>query len=156
MKQWFEALSRRDQLLLVPLGFAMVFALFYGIIWAPASGAVSRYEASNAAARDTLDWMRQAAADIAHSRSSAASKQAGQSLSTTIDSSLPKYKLTMQRFQPVGETTAQIWLEEAPMSQVIAWLASLEQNSAMHLDNVSMVAADKQGRVKVRVHLSKS
>jgi type II secretory pathway component PulM len=73
-----------------------------------------------------------------------------------VDSSLPQHKLVMKRYQPIGEQGAQVWLEDASLPEVIAWLSALEAGSGMRLDNVSIVSSDKQGYVKTRVRLERN
>lgn len=155
MKAWFERLGRRDQLLLVPLALALAGILLYLAVWAPLTRGVARYDAANANAVAALEWMSEAAQDIKARQSGWRGAVPGQSLSSLVDASLPQYELVMQRFQPVGERAAQVWLDEAPVPQVIAWLAAVERNGGVRLDNVSIVAADKAGQVKTRVRVSK-
>ena len=155
MKQWFDRLSRRDQLLLGPLALLLAAVLLYALIWSPLNSALARYETANAASVDDLVWMRKAADDLRQRGSGLSALQQGQSLSALVDASLSKHKLVLKQFQPVGESAVQLLLEEAPMAQVIAWLAGMEREAGMRLDNVAIVAAEKQGHVKVRVRMSR-
>jgi len=155
VRAWFERLSRRDQLLLVPLGLASVAILLYLGVWSPVTEALARRQEANANAVAALDWMREAAREIKERRSGWQGGSSGESLSAMVDASLPQHELVMQRFQPVGDRAAQVWLEEAPVPQVIAWLAAVERGGGARVDNVSIVAADNAGQVKTRVRISK-
>ncbi len=153
MKLWFQKLSQREQLMVLAAALLIGLLLLYGTTWAPLTRAIDGYEADNADARESLDWMRQAVVDISSTSASAGVAAQTQSISALVDTTLPTYSLVMQRYQPTGDESAQLWLEEAPVSQVIAWLAAIERDHGMRLITVAITSADKQGFVKTRVRV---
>jgi general secretion pathway protein M len=156
VKEWYESLSGRDQLILVPLVLVLLLFLLYGMVWSPIATATERSEVANRGALDTLDWMREAVVQINGRRGGQSQAAEMRSISAVVDSSLPQHKLVMKRYQPIGEQGAQVWLEDASLPEVIAWLSALEAGSGMRLDNVSIVSSDKQGYVKTRVRLERN
>lgn len=156
MKVWFQRLSQREQLMVLAGAALTVLLILYALAWAPLKNAISAYEAGNDEARETLEWMRQAVADVNQGSVGDGAANQAQSISALVDTTLPDYSLVMQRYQPTGEDSAQLWLEEAPVSQVIAWLTAMERDYGMRLINVAITSADKQGFVKTRVRLGKS
>ena len=156
MKVWFQKLSQREQLMVLAGAAATGLLILYALAWAPLKDAVSAYESGNEEARETLEWMRQAVVDVNQSSAGDGAANQAQSISALVDTTLPDYSLVMQRYQPTGEDSAQLWLEEAPVSQVIAWLTAMERDYGMRLINVAITSADKQGFVKTRVRVGKS
>ena len=156
MKQWFGKLSPREQLMVAAAVLLFGLLLLYGIAWAPLKRAIDVYEADNADARESLDWMQQAVADIKNAGASGGAADQALSISALVDTTLPNYSLVMQRYQPTGDDSAQLWLEDAPVSQVIAWLVAIERDYGMRLITVAITSADKQGFVKTRVRMGKS
>ena len=155
MKEWYENLSRRDQLLLWPLVGVLLLALLYGMVWSPVADATRRLAATNDTSFETLSWMREAVATISQSSGVSSGAGAGQSMSTLIDRTLPQHSLVMKRFQPFGDNGAQVSLEDAALTNVVAWLSALEVGSGMRLLNVSIVSSDKPGFVKTRLRLER-
>ena len=105
---------------------------------------------------ESLDWMQQAVADIKNAGAGGGVADQALSISALVDTTLPNYSLVMQRYQPTGDDSAQLWLEDAPVSQVIAWLVAIERDYGMRLITVAITSADKQGFVKTRVRMGKS
>jgi len=149
MKEWYDNLSRRDQLLLWPLVVSLTIFLVYGMVWSPLATETERLAGSNQRTLETVGWMRQAVVDI-KSRGGAARRGGERNISAQIDASLPGYGLAMKRFQPIGDQGAQIALEDASLPRVIAWLSSLETEQGMRLVHVVIESAEKPGYVKVR------
>ncbi len=156
MKQWFGKLNPREQLMVAAAALLVGLLLLYGIAWAPLKRAIEGYEAGNADARESLDWMQQAVADIKNAGAGGGVADQALSISALVDTTLPNYSLVMQRYQPTGDDSAQLWLEDAPVSQVIAWLVAIERDYGMRLITVAITSADKQGFVKTRVRMGKS
>lgn len=153
MRQWYESLSRRDQMLLPPLVLLTVLALMYMLVWKPISTASQRLELSNQKSGEALDWMSEAVSELTNLSGDRASTKGGASISALVDATLPAYELVMKRYQPTSDQGAQVWLEDAALPQVIAWLAALERERGMRLRTVSIVASATQGYVKTRVRL---
>lgn len=154
LKARFRQLVPREQIIVFLLGVLLSWALFYGLAWSPLSDGISGYEAANEKSEETLDWMREATANLA-TGPAAQQAQPNESISSLIDKSLPEYKLVMQRYQPTADKAAQLWLEDAPLAQVIAWLVAMERDYGMRLVNVAIASSDKKGMVKTRVRLAK-
>jgi general secretion pathway protein M len=155
MKRWFQRLSRRDQFIALTM-VAMVAGLtLYLLVWAPLKNGIERYEAASNSAQETVGWMRQAAATIKRTQSSATGVSPAESISALVNTTLPEYKLLMQRYQPAGNNSAQLWLDDAALPEVIAWLAAMERDYGMRLINVSIASSSKQGFVKTRVRMAK-
>lgn len=155
MKQWFQKLSRREQFVVLILAVLVASLTLYSLAWAPLKNGIARYESANEDALETLEWMRQAAADIQRGQSAVSGAAAPQSISALVDTTLPKYKLVMQRYQPTGSDSAQLWLDDAALPEVIAWLVALERDFGMRLVSVSIASSNKEGFVKTRVRMAK-
>lgn len=153
MRQWYEGLSRRDQMLLLPTVLLVVLALIYMLVWKPIALAGQRLELSNQKSTKALGWMSEAVSELKSRRGGKVASTGGASISALVDATLPAYKLVMKRYQPTSDQGARVWLEDAALPQVIAWLAALERERGMRLRTVSIVASATQGYVKTRVRL---
>jgi general secretion pathway protein M len=155
MKQWFQRLNRREQLIVLTVVAVVAGLMLYNLAWAPLKNGIERYEAANSRAQETVAWMRQAAADIKRTASTATGVSAPESISALVDTTLPKYQLLMQSYQPTGNDSAQLWLDDAALPEVLAWLAAMERDFGMRLVTVRIVSSGKQGFVKTRVKIAK-
>lgn len=155
MKQWFQRLSRREQFIVLTVVAAVAGLMLYSLAWAPLKNGIERYEAANSRAQETVAWMRQAAADIKRAGSTATGVSAPESISALVDTTLPEYQLLMQSYQPTGNDSAQLWLGDAALPEVLAWLAAMERDFGMRLVTVRIVSSGKQGFVKTRVKIAK-
>jgi general secretion pathway protein M len=157
MKSWFQQQTRREQLMVLIAAGLVAWLLIYAVAWAPLTNSIQRNRVANIETRETLGWMRQAVVDIKQAGTGAGpnnTADAPQSISSLVDTTLPNFQLVMQRYQPTGDDSAQLWLEDAPLAQVVAWLAAMERDFNMRLINVSIASSDKQGVVKTRVRMA--
>ena len=155
MKAWFSHVERRQQWLLGIGATVLVLIMLYLALWAPLLTGVRTLTSANDKTAEELAWMYSAATTV-NARKATPAGSAGQSLSGLVDSSLPQYQLVMQRFQPVGNNAAQLWLEDAPIGQVLAWLSHMEVTFGLRLANVSLTPSDKPGIVQTRVRIDQS
>ena len=118
------------------------------------SDAKRSYELSNGASQESLVWMREATKKIVAARGSGETAGYRGNLSALVDETLPAFKLVMKRYQPTSDGGVQVWLEDAALSQVIAWVSELELNKGMRIDRLSLVGSSTPGSVKTQLRLS--
>ena len=156
MKQWLNSLEPRERRLV--LGGAVLGSclLLYLLAWEPFVGKVEQLRASHSEQQALLEWMQGAAREVkqlSHGTRRPGQAASGQSLLALIDSTAKAARLgtALKRVQPDGEQRVQVWLEEAPFDDVVAWLEGLDRRQAATLESSVFVAKDKPGLVDVRL-----
>ncbi len=153
--EWFHALERREQWMVLLGGIALVLYLFYIILWRPLSAENISLQKRNASASETLQWMRNSAAFIKQQQqSNAPSRPTGQSLSQLLNASVASSGLRFSRFQPRGNDKAQVWFENASFAAVFLWLQDLSAQNVV-VSNISISSTAQGGVVSASLQLQK-
>lgn len=156
----YDQLPRRDQQMLKVMVVALVLALLYFAVWRPAADFRERAERSRDNAVSLLGWMqenRQAIRGLAStSQQSAGSSQIadGRALMATVTQTARESGLSLQRFEPSGDTAIRVWMEDVPFAQVAAWLEQLSQDYGIVIDQAAMDRRSNPGIVSVRLTLA--
>ena len=155
----YDHLPRRDQMALQVMAVAVGLFLLYFLIWRPASGFNEDALDERQSAADLLAWMQQNEGEIRNL--AASSENAGvasqitntRSLMATVTSSASEAGLSLQRFEPSGESGMRVWIEDAAFNQVARWLENLTQQYGIAVDQASIDREDDPGIVSVRLSL---
>ncbi|MEM8500058.1 MAG: type II secretion system protein M [Pseudomonadota bacterium] len=153
--EWFHALERREQWMVLTGGVALGLYLFFILLWRPLSAENASLQERNAKAIKTLQWMRNSAAFIQQQKKSSTSNRASnQSLSQLLNDSVTSNGLRFSRFQPRGNDKAQVWFENASFSAVFLWLQELSNQNVV-VSNVSVSSTAQGGVVSASMQLQK-
>ncbi len=152
MKDWFDSLAEREQIMvLTAAGFVAVAILYLGL-WLP----LDRGHKSAAA---SVEIWRLSLAELRPLRSSIQNPTTGrapadgqkQSLVVIIDNTLRQRDLYgfLQRSQPTSEIGIRVELENVPFDDLMLWLSDLGRNHGLQVQsgNFSRGAGESQGRV---------
>lgn len=159
----YDQLPVRDRQALVVLGIALLLAILYFGIWRPVADFSNQAEASRENAEQLLAWMQANEATIrrlggAGSGSSAGAgvdkPEDGRALMALVTRSAGEAGLSLQRFEPSGESAIRVWLEAAPFAEVAAWLEQLDARHGVIVDQAAMDRGNEPGRVSVRLTLT--
>lgn len=157
----YDHLPRRDQQALKLMVVALVLALIYFAIWRP----VHDYHEQAVSARDhateLLAWMQQNREAVRSlgggtaTRSSPANKpENGRELMATVTGTAREAGLDLQRFEPSGDDSIRVWLEDVPFGQVAQWLEGLHSDHGILIDQAAMDRQSSPGVVSVRLTLA--
>lgn len=148
---WYRSLTERDQTALVWLvTFGLVLALLYGGIiplWQYQEDARARYLEE----RETLTWIESQAPLVAGLGGAGRGLIDG-SVATTLTQTSKHFNLVFKRLEPVGNTQANVWLEQVPFNQVVRWLAALQNDHGVR-PRLLEVNRKSDGIVDVRLML---
>jgi general secretion pathway protein M len=157
MKDWFLGLEKRERLFVLVGGAAGVVLVIWGLLLNPL------YSTSAATAnridtkRNTLAFLRVAAAEIAASGDAPAARPdlAGQSLVVVVDRSAREAGLgtALTRNQPVGDDGIRVRLDDASFDAVARWLATLNASSGLAIESASFDRTPAEGRVNASIVL---
>lgn len=157
----YDQMPRRDQQALMVLAVAVFIGILYFAVWSPASTFHERAVSDRDNAAELLAWMEANETTIRRlgtSGSDAGKGSAdiadGRALMALVTGSAREAGLSLQRFEPSGENAIRVWLEDAPFSEVAAWLERLSSGNGVIVDQAAMDRGDKPGRVSVRLTLT--
>ncbi len=157
----YDHLPKRDQQALKLMIVAVVLALVYFAIWRP----VHNYHTDAVNARDhateLLAWMQQNREAIRSlggggtTGARAANQPANErELMATVTGTAREAGLNLQRFEPSGNNSIRVWLEDVPFGQVAQWLESLSSEHGILIDQAAMDRRGAPGVVSVRLTLA--
>lgn len=159
MKQWFLALSRREQVYVTALGAVLAVALFILILVRPLyAGAAQRAENVERKQQD-LAWMQEAAA-LMKSRSGqpAAGGCTGQSLVVIVANTSREAGLaqSLRRNQPAGDDSIRVRFESADAAALIGWLGRLQSSCGIFIESATMDRTATRGVVNAALSLGRN
>jgi len=156
MKEWFEALEKREQNLVTMLGAMLLVALVYFVIYQPLANNLTRAQQGLESEQKLLVWVEQNAAKIVNLRAKSgvsASPSQG-SLAQIINASARRHKLTINRIQPQNNKI-QINIESASFVALLQWVQELELTHAILIEIAEFRPQGEPGYVKTRLVVSK-
>lgn len=158
MKEWLANLAPRERRILVGGAVALVLLLFYLVVWQPLHTGVAQMRSSVAEQRDTLRWMREAAAEVkslATSGGQGGAGLGGRSLLAVVDQSARSSNLgpALKRVEPEGQDSVRVRLEGASFDAMVGWLSGLARGSQVFATSLSIERADANGQVDARLTL---
>ncbi|MDH5570552.1 MAG: type II secretion system protein M [Gammaproteobacteria bacterium] len=159
IKQRWEQLSSREQLMVTLMTIVVCISLFYFIIWEPLQVGIKDGHTRHKAQTEALITMQQQAAEAQALRSSGAGKQASvrdsSSLLSLIERTAKQQQLqnALQKVQPDGKDGVRVWMDNAPFDQVIQWLSTLTTQHGIFITEISFERQDAPGLVNSRILL---
>ncbi|GGO71704.1 type II secretion system protein GspM [Bowmanella pacifica] len=151
----FKALSEREQRLVLIATLVLAALLFYLLVWSPLNQSIARNSATVADQQELLSWVQKNANRVQQLKGSTSQgAKFNGSLPQAVNQSASRLNISIARMQPQGDEL-QVWVDEAPFNQVIAWLHSLEQMGISILD-ADFAETARPGQIRIRrLQLSK-
>ncbi|VAW87902.1 hypothetical protein MNBD_GAMMA18-1310 [hydrothermal vent metagenome] len=159
MKVWFEELGRRERLILIFGGSALLLMLLYSLLWSPLSEQNERLRDDIKNQNMTLAWMQQAAQQVKRGGAQTAQRTVnGESLLTLVDRTAKSSTLggSIKRVQPDKDGGVRIWLERVEFNSMMRWLATLSRHHGVVLSNSNIEKQLTPGLVDARLTLKGS
>lgn len=158
MKDWFLSLTQRERIMVQVAVSVTIIFMCYLLVVEPISHNYSINKKNVAAAIETLDWMKSAAREVKQLGGEHLQKRQTQGKQFTlslVDSSARKAGLAsvMKRVQPEGDLGVRIWFESAPFDELINWLAILNSQHGLSVNEINVEQTESTGLVNVRVFL---
>ena len=156
-------LPPRDQNALRWLGVAILAGFVYFALWLPATDYHDRAQTSRHNAAQLLVWMNDNAASISTlAGASRANDGAGSAIEKPADSralmglvtrTARDSGLVLQRFEPGGDNSVRIWMDNVPFADVASWLETLNVENGVVIDQAALEQTAEAGRVTARLTL---
>lgn len=158
MKEWFEGLGSREQLMVGVAAIAVALFLIYALLWSPLNSGYQDMKNRVDAQRETAVWMQQSAQQLQQLKRSRGATRGlgGRSLLATADSTARSNGLgpSLKRVEPEGTNNVRVWLENASFDLVVKWLGMLSTTYGIETDSVTMErVAEIAGQVNARLTL---
>ncbi|MRJ44777.1 type II secretion system protein M [Idiomarina loihiensis] len=149
-KQRWQQFNQREQSLLAVLAGVLFIAFLYFVIWQPSSQAVANAERQLAAQQQQYQWVQQAIARYKKLEESSSEQQsASASVSQRINRAAAAQDIQIARLQPQGQEYL-LSVDEVAFSDLLSFLAELEQRQGLSLKAVDIAKLNTPGQVRLR------
>jgi len=159
MKEWFNQLEKREQYILVTGVVAVVVYLFYGVLYTGVVNDRDTYTKRNVSDTKTLAWMTDTVQTIGKLRGTSGvsgdARLRSKSLSQLSEMGAKRSGIRIGRFQPKGETEAQVWFDDVEFDKLLDFLARLELDYGLSIVDLSVNNSNAPGLVNARLKFSK-
>jgi general secretion pathway protein M len=157
IRAYWNELSPRDRRVLAIGAVVVAVLLGWAFVWHPLDRKRSELEQRVALERQSLAFVRGAAATLAGERpgAGAGAARAGRSLLALADASARDAGLeaALRRVEPVNARSVRVTLELARFDAMVLWIESLARDYAVRVSDLSADRADAVGLVNARVTL---
>jgi type II secretory pathway component PulM len=138
---WFENLTERDRRIVL-LGAITAAAILLIALILPLQRSVAATAQRVERKRSDLAWMRSAAPQILAAGPAQSVPTTQESLIVVIDRTAHESGLgaALSSSQPNGDGALRVRLDKAPFDLVVAWLARLAEQNAIHVESATIDA----------------
>jgi type II secretory pathway component PulM len=139
---------------------ALVITIFYIIVWEPIYGGLEKQQQLYNTQQNTLQWMKQASAEVntlKRSGATANKKNSNQPVSLIIEQSASTagLKKNLSKIEKSGKTGAKAKFESVSFDQMLIWANTLKRNYGVTITSANIERTDKTGAVNARITFSK-
>lgn len=159
MKDWFQGLVPREQMLVALAGVLTVVVVIYLGVWLPLDRANSRLENQVERQRELVTDLRQLRGRLpSPSGGSTASAPGGQSLVVVVDSTVRQRGLgtTLKRSRPLDGDSIQVSFENVAFDALVEWLGQLGSQHGIDIGAASFSSRAEPGRVDATLTLERA
>lgn len=158
MYSFFKQLNSRERYSLIVGGSVLFLFLAYILLWQPWQNQVQEMQLRVGAQIEELAWMQQAAKEVKQLRTSSAPSTVNRptaSLFSIIDSSMAQTSLakTNKRIEPNTEQEIKISFEQANFSDLVQWIAGLQQQHRLQVQVLTLEKLAGNDSVKIQLTL---
>lgn len=158
MKDWWERLQTREQILLLVSSALLCLFLLVSRVWEPLNKTREQLLEDNRTAALELARTRQLFADVEllrQERNTAPMPAGEDSPEKEVEKAVNNHALAINRLQPGQDGAVQLWLKDVSFAPVTSLLQELEEQRGFNLRDLSINAAKRTGNVDLRVKLQK-
>lgn len=161
IRDWYTGLATRERRIVTAGAVMLALILLWLAIIAPWLDARASLNARVEADAQLLVWMRQTAATIRQlekTAPAAAAPKTNRSLFATVEQTaqLSPVGAHIRQFQPRGDRSVQVHLENAPFDALVAWLGQLQAHEGVTITAFNVQQADAPGAVNADVTLQRA
>ena len=154
MKQWFLALTQREQLAVMLMTAVLLVWMLTMLLLLPLKRERARLAENNRAAAEAVQRVDELASALRAQRQRGAQPARGRNLTVLLNRSAETAGLSITRLQPNSRGAVQLRFESVPFPLLIRWLNTLEQGQGLLLEEVSINQAGAAGVVGATIRVS--
>lgn len=156
IKQWFNSLPSKEQLMVSVTGVLIAVTLLYLFIWEPVHLGLKHEQQKQQAQQEILLWMQQAASEVKSLRASGTRstvRDKNKPTTLVIEQSINNagLKSAVSKIESSGNNGARVVLNEASFNQLLVWLNTLATHNGIQVVSANIERSDKPGRTNARL-----
>lgn len=149
MKEKWQSLNQREQSLVIAmLAFVGIFIL-YQLIWQPINNSIIDKQKKIERYQELLVWVNEKKAEYNSYAKVNQGSSSNVSLSSVVNRSATKHKISISRIQPQGSEIS-VTIDEVPFDHVMDWLKQMAITEGVIIKAIDLASTDINGMVKVR------
>lgn len=156
MKEWWQSLSLREQLILAGGGVIALIIFFYLLIWSPFTDHIQTLRQRSGDNAQLLHWMQTANQELTqlHHAAPPANVATPADLLNVVDQSAQQNKLKsfITQLAQADNNKVDVKFTQVPFDDVIKWLITLWQQHRIEVDQMT-VSPKGDGIVQMEVML---
>ncbi|HET6725223.1 MAG TPA: type II secretion system protein M [Gammaproteobacteria bacterium] len=159
LRNWYLTLAPRERRIVTGGAAALLLIVIWLAIVAPWLGAKASLQSHVESDTQLLAWMQQTTAEIKQLERTApaATPQSNQSLFSIAEQTARSSPIGnhIKTFQPHGNDSVQVRLENAPFDALITWLGRLQAQHRILVSDLGIQRADAPGTVNADITLKR-
>jgi general secretion pathway protein M len=151
----WRGLSARERTILVGGAALAVILLIYALLWAPLQRELARLRVQVPKEQAQLQWMQAQAGRLKILRSAAPTKLQKDGILSFVEQSAQAYSIRqfIKRVDPDGANSVRLAIDGVPFNSLIEWLANLQKQGGVRIENASLEPQPTAGTVNARLLL---
>lgn len=156
LKHWFEALTTKEQRMLIASAGIILITLFYLLVWEPIHLGLDSELQKKKIQTENMIWMQEAASEVLKLRSAgnrSVIRDANKPATLVIEQSINNAGLkdSVTKIESSGKSGARVTLNEVSFNQMLVWMNTLATHNGIHIVSANIERASKQGRANARL-----
>ncbi len=156
LKQWFNSLPQKEQLMVSGTGLLVIITLFYLIIWEPVHVSLQTEQQKQQSQNEILLWMQQAATEVKSLRASgnrSTMRDKNKPTTLVIEQTIANagLKSSIKKIESSGSNGARVTLNEASFNQILVWLNTLATHNGIQVVSANIERGSKSGTANARL-----
>ncbi|MEN8719595.1 MAG: type II secretion system protein M [Oceanococcaceae bacterium] len=157
MRDWWAQREPREQLILLGAAVVLTVLLFFIMIWEPLYKGLHQQRAEIREQQQLAEWLLEIRPQVQAAGGARTPANDGRSMLAVVDTASRAAGLAPQvkRIQPEGDTTVRVWIDDAPLQQVLRWIQTLHDQQGIRTTNLNMDRGKKPGTATARLTLER-
>lgn len=155
LRAYWQRLSPRERRLAVAAGALLLAVSLYMLLWLPLQRDLAHLRTETPKAHAQLEWMRAQAPLAKQLRQRGAARTNAAGLLPAVERSATAHglKANIARLEPEGERGLRVALDAVPFNTLVLWLAELQKDHAIAVEEATLEAHTSPGLVNARLRL---
>lgn len=155
LRTYWQRLGLRERRQALVVGALLLVLLLYLLLWLPLQRDLAWLRAETPKAQAQLEWMRAQAPLVRQLRQRGLARTDAAGLLPAVERSASAHglKANIARLESEGERGLRVALDAVPFNTLVLWLAELQKNHAIAVEEAILEAHTSPGLVNARLRL---